>query len=83
MIFLKAALLKIYVKRCVIWWSVENNDGGVLPAVNLQIKACSFTKSNTHPSLFFTVFELYKWYETEQSSLMQSTYDNNFEGTLF
>ena len=38
----------------------ENTHGGVLLLVKLQAKAWNFTKSNTPPWLFFTVFKLYK-----------------------
>ena len=29
-------------------------------------KACNFTKSNTLPSVFFTFFKLYDWYQIAQ-----------------
>ena len=36
------------------------------PLVKLEA-AYNFTKSNTPPWLFFTLFKLYKWYQTAQS----------------
>ena len=38
--------------------NVKNIHGGV--------KACNFTKSNTPPWVFFTFFNLYKWYQIAQ-----------------
>ena len=40
---------------------------GVLLLVNLQVSACNFTKSNTPPWAFFTVFKLFNWYRIAQS----------------
>ena len=37
----------------------------ILPTKNLM-QACNFTKSNTHPWVFFTFFKLYKWYQIAQ-----------------
>ena len=34
----------------------------------MKAKACNFTKSNTAPSVFFTFFELYEWYQIAQST---------------
>ena len=48
-------------------WCVENGKnthGGVLLLVKLQVKACKFTKINTPPCVFFTFFELCKWYQS-------------------
>ena len=33
----------------------------------LQASSCKFTKSNTLPWVFFTFFNLYKWYQIAQS----------------
>ena len=43
----------------------------ILPTKNLM-QACNFTKSNTHPWVFFTFFKLYKWYQIAQ----RITYEN-------
>ena len=46
---------------------MKNTHGGVLLLVTLQASAYNFTKSNTPPLVFFTFFELYKWYLIAQS----------------
>ena len=46
--------------------NVENTHGGVLILVKLQASACTFTKINTPPSVFFTFFKLCKWYQIAQ-----------------
>ena len=62
----------IYVMRCAIWYhldnwkNVKNTPRGVLILVKLQAEACNFTKINTPPWVFFTFFELYKWYQIAQ-----------------
>ena len=58
---------------CAIWYHLyslksENTHGGVLPLVNLQALATSFTESNAPPWMFFTFFKLYKWYESRNAS---------------
>ena len=58
--------------RCTIWYylynlkNVKNTHEGVLILVKLQAKACSFTKINTPPLVFFTFLKLYKWYQIAQ-----------------
>ena len=37
--------------------------------LNLQAETCKFTKSNTNPWVFFTFFNLHKWYQIVQSVL--------------
>ena len=50
--------------RCAIWYrfynleNVRNTHGGVPLLVKLQDSACHFTKSNTHPWVFFHVFKI-------------------------
>ena len=50
--------------RCAIWYrfynlkNVRNTHGGVPLLVKLQNSACHFTKSNTHPWVFFHVFKI-------------------------
>ena len=61
-----------YVMHCAIWYhfynlkNVKNTRGGVLILVTLQALACNFTKINTLPWVFFTLFKLYKWYQIAQ-----------------
>ena len=38
--------------------TVKNTHGRVLLLVKLQVLVCNFTKSNTPPWVFFTLFEL-------------------------
>ena len=63
--------------RCTIWYhlynlkNVKNTHGEVLVLVKLQALACTFTKSNTPPWVFFTLFKLYKWYQIAQASHME------------
>ena len=58
---------------CSIWYhlcnlkNVENTHGGMLFSVKLQPSAWNFTKSNTPPWVFLTIFKLYKWYQITQS----------------
>ena len=58
-----------YVMRSAIWYNlhnlknVKNTHGGVLNLVKLQAEACKFTKVNTPPWVFFTIFKLCKWYQ--------------------
>ena len=42
---------------------VENTHAGVLLLAKLQTEACNITKSNIPPWMFFTFFNLYKWYQ--------------------
>ena len=57
---------------CAIWYhlydlkNVKNTHGGELLLVKLQAAACNYTKGNTPPWVFFTFFELYKWYQIAQ-----------------
>ena len=50
---------EIIVIRCVIWYhlyslkNVKDAHGGVLLLVKVRLLACNFTKSNTHPWVFF------------------------------
>ena len=54
---------------CLIWHhmynlkDVKNTHGRVFSLVKLKASACNFTKSNTPPWVFFTIFKLYKWYQ--------------------
>ena len=63
----------IYVVRWAIWYylfnlkNVKNTHGGVLMLVK-------FTKINTPPWVFFTFFELYKWYQIEQRTTYPCTF---------
>ena len=58
--------------RCTIYFhiynstNVKNTHGGVLLLVKLQAEACNFIKRDTPPWVFFTFFELYKWYQITQ-----------------
>ena len=58
--------------RFAIWYhlynskNVKNTHGRVLILIKLQALACNFTKINTPPWVFFTFFELYKWYQIAQ-----------------
>ena len=45
---------------------MKNTHGGVLILVKLQTLAFNFTKINTPPGLFFTLFKIYKWYQIAQ-----------------
>ena len=62
-----------FVVLRAIWYhsynlkNVENTHGGVLILVNLQTEACNFTKSNTPPWVFFTLFKLCTWYQIAQN----------------
>ena len=55
---------------CAIWYhlynlkNVKNTHEGVSLLVKLQ--ACNFTKGNTSPWVFFTIFKLCKWYPIVQ-----------------
>ena len=65
--------VKTYAILFAIWYhlynfkNMKNTDGGVLNLVKFKAKACKFTESNTPPSVFFTFFKLYKWYQMAQS----------------
>ena len=58
--------------RCAISYhlynlkNVKNTHGGVLILLKLQAKARNFTKINTPPWVFFTLFKLCKWYQIAQ-----------------
>ena len=58
--------------------NVNNIHEGLLLLVKLQAEDCDFTKSNTPPWLFFTFYELHKWYQTAQS--ITYTVSKKFEG---
>ena len=57
---------------CTIWChlynlkNVKNTHEGVLILVKLRAEACNFTKINSSSWVFFTFFELYKWYQIAQ-----------------
>ena len=63
----KTSNKKNCVISCAIWYhlynlkNVKNAHEGVLLLVKLQA-----TKSNIPPSVFFTFFKLYKWYQIGQ-----------------
>ena len=48
--------------------NVKKTHGGVLLLVKLQAlsRLLDFTKSNSPPWVFFTLFKLYKWYQIAQ-----------------
>ena len=56
-------LLVLFVIRCATWYhfynlkNVKNTHERVLILVKLQATACSFTKINTPPLVFFTFFK--------------------------
>ena len=58
---------------CAQFKNVKNIHGGVLLSVKLQAEACNFTKSNTTPWVFFTLFKLYEWYQIAQSTTCDTT----------
>ena len=57
---------------CAIWYhlynfkNLKNTHRVVLLLVKLRLLACNFSKSNTFPWVFFTFFELHKWYQIAQ-----------------
>ena len=63
----------VNVMRYEIWYYLynlkiaKNTHGEVLLLVKLYASACNFTKSNTPPWIFFTLFKLCKWYQIAQS----------------
>ena len=54
--------IAIFAVRYAIWYhlyylkNMKNTHGGVLHLVKLQVEACNFTKSNTSPWVFFTLY---------------------------
>ena len=62
--------------HCTIWYhldnlkNVKNIHGGVLLLVKFQALACNFTKSNTHPWVFFTFLNLYKCHQIAQRTMI-------------
>ena len=62
----------INVMCCAIWYhlynlkKVKNTHWGMLISVKLQAEACNFTKINTPRWVFFTFFQLHKWYQIAQ-----------------
>ena len=60
---------------------MKHTHGGLLILVKLQTSACNFTKINTPPWVFFTFFNLYKWYQIAQSTTYDKTpcFNNIFE----
>ena len=66
-------MIYTYEMRCAICYhlynskNVENAQGEVLLLLKFRLKACSFTKSNTPPCMFFTFFKLCKWYKIAQN----------------
>ena len=67
---------KLHVIFCTIWYhlynfkNLEKTDGRVLLLVKLLV--FNFTKSSTPPSMFFTFFKLYKWYQIAQRIMIIS-----------
>ena len=63
----------LYLMLFVIWYylydlkNMENTHGGVLLLVKLLASSRIFTKSITHPRMFFMFFKLYKWYQITQN----------------
>ena len=63
----------LFAMLYAIWYhlyslkNVENNHGGVILLVKLQVWACSFTKYHSS-MVVFTYFELHKWYQIAQAS---------------
>ena len=61
-----------FVMLCTIWYhlynlkNVKNTHGGVLVLVKLQAEPCNFSKINFSPWVFFTFFNLRKWYQIAQ-----------------
>ena len=55
---------RTYEKLCTIWYhlynlkNVKNTHEGVILLTKLQAEAFIFTKSNTLPWVFFTIFKL-------------------------
>ena len=49
--------------------NVKNTHGGVIFLVKLLAEACNFTKSNSPPWVFFTLFKLYKLHQFAQGAL--------------
>ena len=51
--------------------------------VQLQAEACNFIKSNTPPSVFFSLFKLFKRYKIAQSitSILRFFSEHFFNGT--
>ena len=46
--------------------NVKNVHGGVILLVKLQAEAYNFTKSNTPPWVFLTLFKMYIWNQIVQ-----------------
>ena len=67
---------RTFAMHCTIWHylcnlkNVKNVHGGVLLWVKLQAFSCNFTKSNTHPWVFF-IFGLRKWYQIAQNIIFE------------
>ena len=65
-------LERLFVLRCAIWYHLYHggvllSHGGVLLLKKLQGKSLQFTEIDTPPWVFFTFFELYKWYQIAQN----------------
>ena len=83
-VFLEDILMEM-VTHCAIWYhlynfkKVKNTHGGMLP--------CNFTKSNTPPWVFFTFFELCKWWhqscKISRIFIEQYSIDKVFFGTIY
>ena len=69
---LKSFCKMLNLMRCAIWYhlynlkNVKSTHGGALSLVKLQALACSFTKINNPPWVFFTFFKFYKQYQSAQ-----------------
>ena len=65
---------------CIILKNLKNSHGGVLLIHRCFSRfwncandmACNFTNSNTPPWVFFTFFNLYKWYQIAQRNISGS-----------
>ena len=79
--------VELYETLCAVWYhlynlkNVRNTHGGVLLLVKFQAEDCIFTKSNTHPRVFFTFFKLCKWYKIAQS-ITYSPENTKIDGVL-
>ena len=60
----------VYMRRfaqygtiCLIKKKHEKHPWRNVTFVKLQVEACNITESSTPPSVFFTFFKFYKWYQ--------------------
>ena len=76
-----AVLISLFETLCAICYylynlkNVKNSHGGLLVLVKLWAKAYNFTKTSIPPWVFFTCFELYKWYQITQTIIYISVLD--------